>query len=539
MQDGCVAWPAELAERYRAEGYWIGETLADLVRGPAVRTPDHPALVTRDSRIGYAALDVRIDRFAAGLRGLGVTAGDRVVVQLPNTIEFVVVCLALCRLGALPVLALPAHRRREITFLCAQTDAVALVIPDVYRRFDHRELAREVRSASPALTHVVVCGQAAEFVALADVDGEPVSLPRPSPSDAALLLLSGGTTGTPKLIPRTHDDYAYQLRATAREMGFGPAGVYLAALPAAHNAALGAPGVLGALRAGGTAVMADSPSPEEVFPLIAAERVSLTTLMPTYLPVWMETAPLFNANLSGLVIEVGGARLEPDVARRVEPELGVVLTRWFGTAEGLLTFTRPGQPPEIRVSTEGRPLCPVDEIRVVDADGRDVAPGQAGELIVQGPTTIRGYYCAPEYNKTAFTPDGFYRTGDLVRLTGDGNLMVIGRLKDVINRGGEKVPAGELEAELKAHPAVQDATVVGMADPTLGEKTCAFIVSADGPGPDRGELRAFLRDRGLAEYKLPDRVERIARLPRTPVGKVDKNVLRASLSQLADGKAPL
>jgi 2,3-dihydroxybenzoate-AMP ligase len=320
------------------------------------------------------------------------------------------------------------------------------------------------------------------------------------------------------------------MRTTAEEMSFGADGVYLAALPAAHNAALGCPGVLGALRAGGTAVLADSPSPEEVFPLISAERVTLTTLMPAFLPLWTETAPLFGVDLSEVVIEVGGARLEPEVAARVEPAIGARLTRWFGTAEGFLSFTRPGDPLEDRVGTEGRPLSPGDEVRVVDEQGVDVPPGEIGEMIVQGPYTIRGYYRAAGYNATAFTPEGFYRTGDLVRFAPGGTLVVAGRIKDVVNRGGEKVPTGEVEDELKTHPGVRDAAVLALPDRNLGEKTCAVLVAEAGQVPSRDELREFLIGRGLAEYKVPDRVEAVDLLPRTPIGKVDKNALRAALT---------
>jgi 2,3-dihydroxybenzoate-AMP ligase len=296
--------------------------------------------------------------------------------------------------------------------------------------------------------------------------------------------------------------------------------------------------VLGALRAGATAVLADSPSPEEVFPLVAAERVTLTTLMPAFLPVWMETAPLFEADLRGVVIEVGGARLEPELATMVEPAIGATLTRWFGTAEGLLCFTRPGQPADRRLTTEGTPLSAGDELRVVDDDGLPVPPGAVGELVVRGPYTIRGYYRAPEYNRHAFTADGCYRTGDLVRFTDEGDLVVVGRSKDVVNRGGEKVPTGEVEGELTAHPGVRDAAVLAVPDRNLGEKTCAFVVPTDGVAPNRDELRAFLLGRGLAEYKVPDRVEQVAALPRTPIGKIDKNALRDRLQHAAvDGEA--
>lgn len=526
MLEGCVPWPADLAERYRREGYWRGETLGELLRPWARTDPERVALVTPGRRWTYGELDRRADRLAAGLRALGVGRRDRVVVHLPNGADFVVLCVALFRLGALPVLALPNHRRVEITHLCRHTDAVAYVLPDVHLGFDCRPLAREVLAAAPSLRHVLVAGEPAEFLALDDVDADPAPLPPPDPGDAAFFLLSGGTTGTPKLIPRTHDDYVHQLRATARAMGFDERGVYLAALPVAHNAALGCPGVLGALLAGGRAVLAPSPSPDDVFPLVARERPTLTTLMPSVLTLWLTTAPLHDADLAGLVVEVGGAMLPPEVARRVRPELGCRVTHWFGMAEGLLCFTRLDDPDEVAATTQGRPLNEADEIRIVDELGRDVEPGQVGELLARGPSVLRGYYRAPELNAAQFTADGFLRTGDLVRTTPDGRLVATGRIKDVVNRGGEKVPVEEVEDHLRRHPAVRDAAIVAVPDRLMGEKTCAFVTSAGQP-PALGALRRFLAERGLADYKLPDRVEHIEALPLTGAGKVDKVALRA------------
>jgi 2,3-dihydroxybenzoate-AMP ligase len=528
MLNGAVPWPASLAERYRRAGYWRGETLADLLRGPARENAAALAVVSRTERLTYRDLDERADRLAAGLAATGLRPGDRVVVQLPNSAGFIAACAALFRLGALPVLALPAHRRAEIGYLCAHAEAAALVIPAVHGGFDHRVLAREVLAATPTLRHVLVAGEAEEFTPLDEVSAEPADLAPPDPSDVALCLLSGGTTGLPKLIPRTHDDYLYQMRATAREMGFDHRGAYLAALPAAHNAALGCPGVLGALWAGGKAVLAASAAPDEVFPLIAREGVTLTTLMPAFLPLWIETVDLFDVDLSALTIEVGGARLDPHLAARVEPVLGARLTRWFGMAEGLLCFTRRDDPDPVRAGTEGRPLCPDDEIRVVGADGRDVAPGAVGELLTRGPYTIRGYFRAPEYNARMFTPDGFYRTGDLVRRTAEGNLVVEGRVRDVVNRGGEKVATEEVEEHLRAHPAVKDAAVVAVPDAALGEKSCAVLVSA-ADRPSLRDLHEFLTGRGLAAFKLPDRIAFLDALPYTVVGKVDKAAVRAGI----------
>ena len=531
MLSGCVPWPPELAQSYRAAGYWRGETLAGLLRAVAQSDGGRMAVVTRRDRVTYAALDLRVDRLAAGLRRLGIGRQDRVIVQLPNTVDFVAVCVALFRVGAVPVLTLAAHRRAEIGYLSDHTEATALVIPDVHLGFDHRQLAREVRSLVPTLKHVLVAGEPDEFIRLADVADEPQDVPPPDAGDVALCLLSGGTTGAPKVIPRTHDDYAYQIRETARAMRLDRSGAYLAALPAAHNAALGCPGVLGALLVGAKVVLAASPAPDEVFPLIAAERVTLTTLMPAFLPLWMDSVDLFDVDLSRLVIEVGGAVLAPDLARQVDPTLGCTLTRWFGMAEGLLCFTRIDDPAEVRFTTDGRPLCAADEIRIVDGDGVDVPQGATGELLTRGPYTLRGYYRADDYNARTFTSDGFYRTGDLVRLREDGNIVVEGRIKDVINRGGEKVSAAEVEEHLRAYPTVRDAAVVAMPDPVLGEKSCAFIVATAGAAPTLGELREFLSGRGLADFKLPDRLVLTDDLPHTAVGKVHKAALLRGLAR--------
>ncbi|GAA3410866.1 hypothetical protein GCM10018952_17160 [Streptosporangium vulgare] len=197
-------------------------------------------------------------------------------------------------------------------------------------------------------------------------------------------------------------------------------------------------------------------------------------------------------------------------------------------AEGLLNYTRLDDPRELVDTTQGRPLSPADEILVVDSDGAEVAPGEVGELLTRGPYTLRGYYRAPEHNARSFTPDGFYRTGDLVRVLPSGHLVVEGRDKDQINRGGDKISAEELENHLLAHPAVHDAAVVGTPDPVMGERTCAFLIVRD-QAPTLREIKQFLKERGVAGYKWPDRIELVETFPRTPVGKISKKELAASL----------
>ena len=529
MLEGCTAWPDDDVSRFRRDGFWRGERLGSLTRDVAAADPGRTALVTASGRWSYGELDRRADRLAAGLHARGVRALDRAVVALQNGPDFVTLSIALFRLGALPVYALPSHRRSELEHLCRETDATLLAVADSHRGEDLRAVAGEVAGAVPCVRHVLVAGDPGPHTALASVDAGPLDLPEPDPQEVAFFLLSGGTTGMPKLIPRTHDDYMHQLRCSAEVVGADEHAVYLAALPVAHNAALGCPGLLGTLRLGGRVVLTASPSPDEVFPLVAQERPTLTTVMPTFLLLWSETAELFGADLSGVVVEVGGASLDPQLARSVQRRLGCTLTHWFGMAEGVLCCTRPEDGPELAAATQGRPICPADELRIVDDAGVAVAPGAEGELQARGPMTLRGYYRAPEHNRRAFTSDGFLRTGDLVRLTPDGNLVVTGRIKDVINRGGEKVSPGEVEAQLRSHPGVRDVAVVAMADPVLGERACAFVVAGASP-PRLHDLRAHLVANGVAEYKLPDRVELIEALPLTRLGKVDKARLRDRLA---------
>lgn len=538
MSQDWPGWPAEDAARYREAGYWAGRTFGDLLADWVRAHGDRTALVDRGRRYTYADLDAESARVATGLRGLGIGRGDRVVVQLPNVAEFVVGWFAMQRIGAVPVHAMPAHRAAEIEHLLSLSGAVAYLIADRHGRFDYRELAATMLAAradaDEPLRHVIVVGDPGEhpFHRFSDLAGTPADLSdvvSPEPSDLALLLLSGGTTGMPKLIPRTHDDYAYNARASAEVCGMDRDCVFLAVLPIAFNYTWACPGALAALSVGGTVVLAPNPSPETAFELITNERVTTVSLNPPLIPHWIEELEHAKPDLSSLrVIQVGSARLADDLARLVEPVFGARLQQVFGMAEGLLNYTRLDDDDDLVCTTQGRPLSPDDEIRVVDADDRPVPDGEPGELLTRGPYTLRGYYRAAEHNRTAFTDDGFYRTGDVVRRLPSGHLIVVGRVKDQINRGGEKIPATEVEGHLLAHPAINGAAVVGVPDPVFGEAPVAVLVCS-GAAPTAAELGRYLRERGLAQYKVPDRVEVVDALPLTAVGKIDKKALLGGL----------
>ncbi|MBZ4320912.1 (2,3-dihydroxybenzoyl)adenylate synthase [Streptomyces huiliensis] len=531
LLDGFVPWPAETAERYRADGTWAGEPLGELLRSQAARTPDNVALIDGDRSFTYAALDRWADRLAAGFSAAGLRAGDRAVLQLPNVAEHVAVSFAFFRIGVLPVFTLPNHRMAELDHICGLTGASAYVTLDRFLGFDHRGLARSLRERHASLRHVFVVGDPGEFAPLPEAETplDPAGAPGPDASDVAFFLLSGGTTALPKLIPRTHDDYLYQARTAAGICEYSEDTRYLATLPIAFNFTWGCPGVVGVFASGGAVVLSTVPDPQVCFPLIARHGVTTTSVVPTIAHSWISAADGRQEELATLeLVQVGSAVVHRSLAEEVGPALTARLQQVFGMSEGLLCLTRREDAPETVLTTQGRPISPHDELRVVDAAGDEVAAGGTGELLTRGPYTLRGYYRAEEHNAGAFTPDGFYRTGDLVRITEDGGVVVMGRAKDVIVRGGDKVSAPELEGHLTGHERIDQAAVVPMADAVLGERTCAVIIPVGTP-PTLGELRRYLRDRGLASYKFPDRVVCVEAFPKSGLGKVDKKRLVADL----------
>ncbi len=531
-------WPADVARRYREAGFWTGQTFGALLSERATATPDAEAVVGADgTRWTYAELDRRASELAGGLASRGVRRGDRVIVWLPNEPVFCEVLLGCLRLGAVPVMALPAHRSSELRHLAVHSEAVAIITVGTRARVDHAAIATEVQAAAPFLRLVVTADAPADgHIALDDLRGAPLdgtTYPGPASSDLALLQLSGGTTGLPKLIPRTHDDYLYSVRASAEVCELTPQTRYLVTLPAAHNFPLSSPGILGVLWAGGTVVLCPTPDPQTALGLIERERITLTGVVPPLAIAWIEAvaaAPETAPDLSSLeVLQVGGAKLDAEVAARVEPILGARLQQVFGMAEGLVNYTRPEDSDQLVATTQGRPMSAGDEVFVVDAHDEPVVPGETGALLTRGPYTIRGYYRAAEHNATAFTAEGFYRTGDLVRQLPSGHLQVVGRAKEQINRGGEKIAPAEVEHHLLAHPAVLDACVVGVPDERLGERSWAVVVPR-GERPTPASLRRFVRERGVAAFKVPDRIAFVPAFPTTGVGKVSRRELRALLA---------
>lgn len=535
MLQGTVGWPEASAALYRREGHWGGTRLFDVLSRAARAHPDKTALVCNEQRFSYAALERDALRLAARLLALGIAPLDRVVVQLPNIPEFVLVYFALVRIGAIPVMALRAHRHAEVRHFLAASGAKAYVIPDRIGSFDYRDMAEALRGDAPALQHVIVVGEARAgqqaFAALMQqapgaAEEKRLAAIEPDPAEVATMLLSGGTTSMSKLIPRTHQDYVLNARLCARAAGFDEHTVFMAILPLGHNYNLASPGLLGAFSVGGCVVLAGATDADSVFALVARERVSVIAAVVPLIVNWLGADAETRHDISSLkVIQNGGARLAPELRSRLRERFGCTPQEIYGTAEGLINMTRLDDPDELLLHSSGAPVCEADEIRVVDEEGHALPDGEPGELTTRGPYTICGYYNAPDKNAEAFTADGFYRMGDIVRKHGR-HVFAEGRKKDMINRGGEKISCEEIENLIFAHPKVKAVTLVAMPDPVFGEKACAFVITQPGERLGFDELINFLKQQHIASFKLPERLEVVAEFPISPVGKILKRQLR-------------
>jgi len=537
LTSGFVGFPPDRAAEYRRAGYWADRPLDAILDDAVERWPDRPAVIDPNLTHTFAELSARADRIAAALADRGLAAGDRVLLQLPNSCEFAVALFGVLRARLVPVMCLPGHRLAELSHFAATSGAVAMIVADRFGGFDYRELAQALVAEHPALRHVFVHGDPGPFESwseLAELDVTGYQRAPVDPDHPALLLVSGGTTGLPKLIPRTHNDYTYNAVACARAYQMTADDVYLVALPAGHNFPLACPGLLGSMTVGAPTVFTADSSPEAAFALIDKHKVTITGLVNALAKVWTQACewePVLPTSLR--VVQVGGSRMTPEDARYILDELTPGLSQIFGMAEGMLNFTRPGDPVDVVVHTQGRPMSPHDEMRVVDENGDPVAPGAEGELLVRGPYTLNGYYRADEANARSFSPDGFYRTGDRVRILTDGPragyVEVTGRIKDVIHRGGETVSASDLEEHLSAHPAIYAAAAVALPDEFLGEKICAAVVF-NGTPITLAELHEFLDARGVSAHCKPDVLAPLPSLPKTAVGKVDKKKVVAQLT---------
>ena len=535
MLEGFVPFPPEYAAQYRAKGYWKDRALRDefddvfRTHGPRV------ALIDGPRQYSYADVDRLSSNLALNLMDLGLKPLDRVVPTLPNVAEFVILYFALQKIGCIPIAALVTHRFAEISQFTQLSQAACCVYPDRAGDFAFGPMIDRVQTANPCLRLRLVLGQAGpgehDLRALID---KPAQRPADDwrhitiePTDPCIFQLSGGTTGIPKLIPRTNNDYAYNSKVAAEVVQVGPDSVLLLVLPIAHNLPLACPGIQGFMFQGATVVLHGNTRPGEMFALIERHGVTHIKVVPALLIRLINDPSITDHQLDSVkLIQSGGQRMQPEVRLRTRQLFrNAFVQENFGMSEGLLMFVRAGDPEEVLLETCGRPVCADDEVMLIDDEGRVVPDGEVGELACRGPYTLRGYYGVPEYNARQFTTDGFYRSGDLMRKHPSGNYVVEGRKKDLINRGGEKISAEEIENLILMHPAVQNVACVPMPDPAMGEKMCACVILKAGQSLNLGELVAFLAEQEIAKFKLPERLEILPDFPVSTFGKVSKKSL--------------
>lgn len=528
------SYPPDFRAQYRALGYWLPENFGEFVSARCHEHSERLAVVGQnshghDERWSYGDLDDKSTDAARWLRGLGVEAFDRVVIALPNIVEFVSILTGLFKIGAIPVLALPSHREKELIEFCTTSDAVALVVSggeggaNYIGIYNNVSCTIRARGGNPPFLVDVKAWENS------DRHLGPICTSRIDSEQLGLLQLSGGTSGVSKLIPRMAADYLYSVRASADICEITHESVMLVCLPVAHNFPLSSPGILGILHVGGTVVLARDPSPGTAFRLIEQERVTIVSLVPPLAQAWLSFAKRRFVNCNSLeTIQVGGAKLNVSSAEELQLYFKARLQQVYGMAEGLVCYTRKDDTNSVLVNTQGTPISAHDEILIIGEDGKEVPKGEAGALIVRGPYTIRGYYGIDiGVSSGAFTNEGYYRTGDLVRRVG-ANIVVSGRSTDVINCAGEKISASEVEGILVKHSAVMDAVVVGLPDDILGERLCAVLKLEHGSNRP-AEIRSFLREAGLASYKIPREYVCMENFPVTYIGKHNRNVLREAL----------
>jgi 2,3-dihydroxybenzoate-AMP ligase len=538
------------AERYRSAGLWGQRTIAAEFHAVAAARPRNQAVITNSGTLTFGELDVRSDQLAAGLAGLGLVPGDPVLFQVGNRLESVLAWYGVLKAGLVPVCTLAAHRAHEIGDISRRAGAVAHLVEAGTPAFDLVAFAHQQARGHPTLRHVLVLGAPP---GTADIRVEDLGarcdpgVARKlvteiqagiDPDDVAVLQLSGGTSGVPKLIPRLHAEYWYNARAYAQAWNWDETTRNAHLIPILHNAGIVC-GLHGPHSAGGCLVLAGADL-AGALPLLAAEKATDVLLgHGHYGAVYSAAFEAVAASLRTVVLS--GAKVPPRLFERLE-RLGVWAGQLFGMGEGLLTVTRIGAPREARLTTVGTPLSPLDVVRIMEpGTERELPDGQAGELCCTGPYTLRGYFGAPDHNATAFTSGGLYRTGDLAMvrvIEGERYLSIEGRIKDVISRGGEKVNAEEVELLLLRHPAVSAAAVVAMPDERLGERACAYLVAAGEP-LTLAAIRQHLTELGVAKFKWPERVELLGELPRTAVGKTDKKALRADIAARLAAEKPV
>ena len=546
--EGFTPYREEVIKEYTENGGWLNLTYGDLLDRAASQHPDRVAVIDERHRLTYKSLKEKIVRFAIALLDLGVKSHDRIILQLPNRYEFVVAFYAMQKIGAVPLLAVPRHGYQEITSFAAITEPTGWIIPAKDGKVEFAPLVKEVLSATRGLKHILMIrdgnflpAYALSMEALMEgVDLERYSSSyldpfRPDPNDVAVLLPTGGTTGLPKMVPRTHNSLIVTNRSISARHRTSDA-ILLQATPVGHAMAM--QGALNcAIFTGSTLVLQGIPRPTEILETIQREGVTSAFMVPTQLEGIVNHPDLEGYDLRSLrVIGTAGAGLPVDVAEKAINYFSRFDCKFsgngLGASEGLLALGDLDDPLELKIKTVGRSVTPGSHYKVVDQDERELPIHTEGELVAKGPEVFSGYYKTTEEEmKEVFTHDGYYRTGDLAKIDERGYITITGRRKDVIIRGGETLVPSEMENLIRRHPDVEGTAVVGVPDPQMGERACAFVVPKPGKSLTFEEMIRFLKSQGAGVLLLPERLEIVEHLPETGIGKVDKKALRREIEE--------
>ena len=543
--DGANPYPPEVIREYVDKGWWKNRTYGDILDRSSAVYPDNIAVIDDGTQLTYLELKKKVDRLAIALHERGVKKYDRLLIQLPNRHEFVVAFYALHRIGAVPVLVIPRHEYREIFHLFKLTEPVGWFIPmrDGPRKF--LPLIERMRSEATSLKYLIMVEDGAPLdagmlsmegliaeVKLGDYPADYLQQFRPDPNDVALILPTGGTTGLPKGVPRTHNSYLAGVGVAQKITK--PNDVFGLATPIGHG--LAQQGPVGSLMKGATLVLISVPRAKEIMEAIQKYKITRMALVPTLLEDILNHPEIEQHDLSSLANLVStGASLRPETAKKAKEFFTGIGDGFkgnvFGSSEGPCATHYPDESPEVFLKSIGRPMHEGDHWKALDEWEKELPPNTEGELAAKGPLIFTGYYKSEAENKQIFTRDGYYKMGDLGMINEAGNIFITGRKKDIIQRGGESVIPSEIENLLHMHPVIEAAAVVAMPDPRLGEKACAYVTLRPDNTLSLEKVVEFLKEHGAGKLLMPERLEILDDLPRTLVGKVDKKALRRDIEK--------
>jgi 2,3-dihydroxybenzoate-AMP ligase len=545
--EGFAEYEKEDREKYNRMRWWLGMTWGDMFDKATDLYPEKIGLVDNRGHWTYSELRGKVDRLAISLMKRGIKPRDWVLLQFPNWHEYVIAFFAMQKIGALTLLLIPRHNESEINHLCALTKPVAWIVPQQYGKIDYLPIINEVAKENPQLRHIIqlrpekkgaypTFDELIEEGELTEENLKTLEERRPDPDEVSHIMPTGGTTGLPKASVRTHNCYICNVEYHSRVWEITSNDVLMVVTPVGHSMAMHW-GIGAAFLNFAKLVLLDSAQPEDVCEWIQREKVTAVPSVPAIIARVVNMEGLDKYDLTSLKkISVGGAPSSPELLRGAYEKLKCIVINGFGSSEGTNTATRPGDDIDIICNTVGRPACPYDTIKIIDETGEEAPAGTEGELVSKGPGIFTGYFKSQEENAQTFTRDGFFKTGDRAKKDRLGNITITGRIKDIINRGGEKISALEIENRLSVHPGIREAAVVGMPDTILGERICAYLTPNPGTNLTFKEIIDFLKVKGASVQQLPERIEFIEELPRTKVGKLDKKALREDIKKrLEDG----